>query len=95
MSFGSIANAANPSLSTGLPYFNRNTIYSFVDNLSEIWRTHTFKAGLYLGMTRKVQSSNAATGLALPEHGILHPEFRDPTNTINALVANFERPYKG
>src|SRR5689334_3183838 len=34
MTFGSVQNAANPSLSNGVPYWNRNTIYSLVDNVS-------------------------------------------------------------
>ena len=62
MSFsGNTQNAANPSMSDGTPYFNQNTIYSFIDNVSRVWRTHTFKAGIYFEHTQKLQSANAAT----------------------------------
>ena len=45
MSFSSIQNYANPSMSDGTPYFNQNTIYSFIDNISKIHGSHVFKAG--------------------------------------------------
>jgi hypothetical protein len=61
MSFGGIQNAANPSMSDGTPYFNQNTIYSFTDNVSKVWETHTFKAGVYYERTWKIQSANAST----------------------------------
>jgi Carboxypeptidase regulatory-like domain len=61
MTFGSVQNAANPSLSNGVPYWNRNTIYSLVDNVSKIYGTHTLKAGLYLERTRKVQFASTDT----------------------------------
>ena len=61
MSFGGIQNAANPSMSDGTPYFNQNTIYSFTDNVSKIWGTHSFKLGVYYENTNKIQSANAAT----------------------------------
>jgi hypothetical protein len=61
MSFGGIQNAANPSMSDGTPYFNQNTIFSFTDNLSKVWQTHTFKAGVYYEHGLKIQSANAAT----------------------------------
>ncbi|HEY1493569.1 MAG TPA: carboxypeptidase regulatory-like domain-containing protein [Candidatus Solibacter sp.] len=90
MSFGSITNAANPSLSDGVPYFNRNTIYSFVDNLSKIAGTHTLKAGVYLERTRKVQFANAST------RGTIKFD-RDTTNALdandayaNALLGNYD-----
>ncbi len=90
MSFGSITNAANPSFSDGTPYFNRNTIYSFVDNLSKIAGTHTIKAGVYLERTRKVQFANAST------RGTIKFD-RDTTNALdandayaNALLGNYD-----
>src|SRR5205814_6418888 len=41
--------------------WNRNTIYSLVDNVSKITGTHTLKAGLYLERTRKVQFAGTDT----------------------------------
>ncbi len=61
MSFGGIQNAANPSMSDGTPYFNQNTIYSFIDNVSMVRGTHTIKVGVYFEHTSKLQSANAAT----------------------------------
>jgi len=59
MSFSSVQNYANPSMSDGTPYFNRNTIYHFVDNLSKIAGKHSFKAGIYMEHTQKIQSANS------------------------------------
>jgi hypothetical protein len=62
MSFsGNTQNPANPSMSDGTPYFNQNTIYSLIDNVSKVWRTHTFKVGIYYEHTQKLQSANAYT----------------------------------
>ena len=61
MSFGGVSNAANPSLSNGTPYYNSNTIFTFVENLSKVYKTHTFKAGAYIERTRKDQSASVAT----------------------------------
>ena len=57
MSFSSIQNYANPSMSDGTPYFNQNTIYSFIDNVSKIHGSHVFKAGIYFEQTQKIQSA--------------------------------------
>lgn len=61
MTFGGVQNVANPSLSDGVPYNNSNIILSLVDNVSKIYKTHTFKFGFYYERTRKDQSANAAT----------------------------------
>ncbi len=71
MTFGNVPNYANPSMSNGMPYYNSNTIFSFVQNVSRIWRTHSFKAGVYIERTRKDQSANAATrgAIAFDQNG--------------------------
>lgn len=61
MTFSSVNNYANPSLSNGVPYYNSNTIFSFVDNVSHIRGTHMLKAGVYVERTRKDQSASVAT----------------------------------
>ncbi len=61
MTFGGIPNAANPSISDGTPYLNQNTIYSVIDNVSKISRTHTYKFGFYFEHTLKIQSASSAT----------------------------------
>jgi hypothetical protein len=57
LSFGGIQNAANPSMSDGTPYYNANTIFSFIDNVSKVMGTHSFKAGVYYEHTQKLQSA--------------------------------------
>lgn len=57
MTFSSIQNYANPSMSDGTPYFNQNTIYSFIDNVSKIKGSHVLKAGIYIEKTQKIQSA--------------------------------------
>lgn len=61
MNFGGVQNAASVNMSDGVPYDNANLILSLVDNVSKIWRTHTFKAGVYYERARKDQSANAVT----------------------------------
>jgi hypothetical protein len=61
MTFGGINNAANPSFSDGTPYYNSNTIFSAVENVSKVTGTHVLKAGIYFERTRKDQSANAYT----------------------------------
>ena len=57
MTFSSIQNYANPSMNDGTPYFNQNTIYSFIDNVSKIHGSHVIKAGIYFEHTQKIQSA--------------------------------------
>ncbi|MFB3828256.1 MAG: carboxypeptidase regulatory-like domain-containing protein [Bryobacteraceae bacterium] len=61
MSFSSVPNYANPSMHAGIPYYNSNTIFSLVENLSKIHGTHMLKFGVYLERTRKDQSANVNT----------------------------------
>lgn len=59
--FGGVQNAASVNMSDGVPYDNSNLILSVVENLSKIWKTHTFRFGVYYERARKDQSANAAT----------------------------------
>lgn len=90
MTFSSVPNYANPSMSNGVPYYNSNTIFSLVQNFSKIWKTHTIKFGLYFERTRKDQSASVAT------RGSLSFD-RDATNPVdsnyaysNALLGNYQ-----
>lgn len=42
------------------PFYNYNTTIEYIDNLSKVWRQHTFKVGGYLQRSRKDQSSFAS-----------------------------------
>src|SRR5215469_5754583 len=90
MSFSGIQNYANPSLSTGTPYFNQNTIYSFTDNLSKVSGTHTLKAGVYFEHTQKLQSANAATfgTISFNQDGDNPLDTNNPYGT--ALLGNYD-----
>ena len=83
-------NAANPSLSNGLPYYNSNTIFSVVENISKIARTHTYKFGAYIERTRKDQTANSATRGAI---SFSNDRTNNPYDTndsyANALVGAF------
>src|SRR5260370_5718212 len=83
-------NAANPSLSNGLPYYNSNTIFSVVENVSKIAGTHTYKFGVYIERTRKDQTANSATRGAI---SFSNDRTNNPYDTndsyANALVGTF------
>ncbi|MDP2999481.1 MAG: carboxypeptidase regulatory-like domain-containing protein [Bryobacterales bacterium] len=78
MSFSGVSNYANPSLATGLPYYNANAIFSFVDNVSKIAGTHSWKFGLYVERTRKVERNTP-----IPVRGTLRFD-RDTNNPIDS-----------
>lgn len=61
MTFGGVPNAANPSMSNGIPYYNSNTIFSVVQNFTRLAGSHTLKFGAYFERTRKDQSASVAT----------------------------------
>ena len=83
-------NAANPSLSNGLPYYNSNTIFSLVENISKIARTHTYKFGVYLERTRKDQTANSATRGAISFNSDRTNNPYDTNDSYaNALVGTF------
>jgi hypothetical protein len=83
---------ANPvSFSWGnIPYQNYNDIYSYVQNVSKIWRNHTFKAGLYLERTGKFQVG----GTNYRGNFNFSRDVNNPYNSnhsfANALLGNFQ-----
>ncbi len=91
MSFGGIANAANPSISDGTPYFNQNTIFTASDNISKIIRTHSVKFGIYFEHTQKLQSAST------PVRGTLNfgADGNNPLDSnnayANALLGNYSQ----
>jgi hypothetical protein len=52
--FGGNPNPVNTSFGN-IPYENYNNIWSLVDNVSKVWNSHTFKAGVYIERTQKYQ----------------------------------------
>ncbi len=53
-----LANSPNRNTQAG-PFVNYNTTIDFIDNFSKIWRSHSFKTGIYFSRSRKDQSSFA------------------------------------
>ncbi len=76
MTFSGVSNYANPSAYQGMPYYNTNAIFSFVENLAKNAGTHTLKAGVYIERTRKDQSNND------PIRGVIHFD-NDSLNPYN------------
>jgi hypothetical protein len=91
MTFSSIQNYANPSTSgDGTPYYNQNTIYSFIDNVSKVKGSHVYKMGIYFEHTQKIQSANAQNNGALS----FNTDSNNPGDTnnsyANALLGNYD-----
>jgi hypothetical protein len=90
MTFGGIQNYANPSLSDGTPYFNQNTIYSFVDNVSKVMGTHVFKTGLYFEHTQKIQSAGPPIRGSLSFNNDANNPNDSNNAYANALLGNYD-----
>ncbi len=43
------------------PFYNYNTTFEFIDNVTKVWRQHVLKAGFYFQRSRKDQTSFAAS----------------------------------
>ena len=90
MSFSSIQNYANPSMSDGTPYYNHNSIYSVIDNVSMVRGSHTFKTGIYFEHTLKIQSAGP------PVRGNIsfNTDSNNPNDAnnsyANALLGNYD-----
>src|SRR5260370_1532374 len=90
MTFNSIQNYANPSLSNGTPYFNQNTIYQLSDALSKVTGTHSFKADVYFQRPKKIQSASPDTRGTL-SFGTDANNALDANNSYaNALLGNYD-----
>lgn len=90
MTFGGIQNAANPSLSDGTPYFNQNTIYQVSDNITSIHGTHTFKTGVYLERTQKLQSASPVTRGSVKFDADGNNALDSNNAYANALLGNYD-----
>ena len=86
---GQPANPVNSSLGN-VPYLNYNDIYSFVDNVSKVWRTHNFKAGIYIERTGKFQVGGGNYRGALSFSRDTNNPFDSNHSYANALLGNFQ-----
>ena len=89
MSF-SEQNYANPSLAGTNPYFNQNTIWSGVDNISKVHGNHVFKMGIYYEHTKKVQSAGVANQGTLSFSTDANNPNDSNASYANALLGNFD-----
>jgi len=90
MTFGGIANAANPSFNQNFPYINQNTIYSVIDNVSKISRTHTYKFGIYFEHTLKLQNSGSRIRGELSFSADGNNPLDSNNAYANALLGNYD-----
>ena len=90
MSFSSVQNYANPSLSTSTPYYNQNTVYSFVDNVSKVKGSHVFKMGIYFEHSQKIQSANASNMGTLSFNTDANNPNDSNSSYGNALLGNYD-----
>jgi hypothetical protein len=73
-----------------MPFFNANDIWSVTDNLSKVWRRHSFKLGIYFERTGKQedQDSGYLGGYSFA------PDPSNPHDSgngfANALLGNFD-----
>jgi hypothetical protein len=89
MSF-SEQNAANPSLAGTNPYFNQNTIWSGIDNISKVKGSHVFKMGIYYEHTKKVQSASVANQGTLSFSTDANNPNDANASYANALLGNYD-----
>ena len=76
---------ANPA---NVPYQNWNDIYSFVDNIGKVWRTHNFKAGVYIERTGKFQVGGGNYRGAFSFSRDTNNPFESGHSFANALLGN-------
>jgi hypothetical protein len=90
MTFSSVQNYANPSLAGTNPYFNQNTIYSFIDNVSKVKGSHIFKTGIYFEHTLKIQSAGVANQGTLSFNTDSNNPGDANSSYANALLGNYD-----
>ena len=90
MSFSSVQNYANPSLASTNPYFNQNTIWSGIDNISKVHGSHVFKIGVYYEHTKKVQSAGVANMGVLSFNTDTNNPNDSNSSYANALMGNYD-----
>ncbi|MBI4889552.1 MAG: TonB-dependent receptor [Acidobacteria bacterium] len=73
-----------------IPYTNYNDVYSFVDNLSKIWRNHTLKAGMYIERTGKFQVGGGNFRGAFNFSRDTNNPYDSNHSFANALLGNFQ-----
>ena len=87
---GTPPNTVNSSLAGQLPEGLPDTAYMFTDNISKVWKSHQFKAGIYLERNHKIQPASVSYrgSYSFANDG------NNPNNSgdgfSNALLGNFD-----
>ena len=90
MTFSSIQNYANPSPYDRTPGFWQNNIYSFIDNVSKIYGTHTFKMGIYYEHTESIQNATTLVHGSISFNTDGNNPLDSNNSYANALLGNYD-----
>ena len=88
--FGGVSNAPFTNF-LGTPFRNFNNTWDITDNMTKIWRQHTFKAGIYMQLSQKDQTAfTSINGDIWFDRDSSNP---GDTNWAfaNALLGNYQR----
>jgi hypothetical protein len=88
-SFGGVPNAAAFSTDSRFPVRGADTVFTISDGLSKVWRSHTFKAGLYVERARNYEGERGTFAGSFS----FGRDVNNPGDTnwayANALIGNF------
>lgn len=94
VTFGGVPSYINNSLGN-IPYTNENPVFTFTDNLSQLWGSHSVKLGIYIERMRKDEVGGPNTRGAFD----FGRNANNPLDTnwafANALLGNFNSYSEG
>ena len=86
---GTPANTANTTLESRMPDALPNPGYTVTENVSKIWRNHSFKTGVYVEWNNKLQAATVQTRGAFNFARDTNNPLDSGHGYANALVGNF------
>jgi hypothetical protein len=94
VSFGGVQNGINSGLGN-IPYTNENPVFSFIDNFSKLYGTHSLKFGIYIERMRKDEVGGTNTRGAFDFGRNTNNPFDSNYAFSNALLGNFNNYSEG
>jgi hypothetical protein len=94
VSFGGVQSGINSGLGN-IPYTNENPVFSFIDNFSKLYGTHSLKFGIYIERMRKDEVGGANTRGAFDFGRNTNNPFDSNYAFSNALLGNFNSYSEG
>jgi hypothetical protein len=88
VTFGGVASAINGGIGN-IPYHNENPVFTWVDNITKVIGTHTFKAGIYIERMRKDEVGSGNTRGSFDFGRNTNNPFDSNYAFSNALLGNF------